>query len=421
MRNRSICLGLAIVFLASTSVGAGVVRQVTDSKAVSFDWPMLGGTGSEVLVVNSSDQYGGGNPYHLYQIVSFDPTTGTGTPLSSFTSSLSHVRHNLSVSDDGQKLAFISDGDLVPGQNGNRSPEVFVMNRDGSGLSQLTDDSTPNAGSTVRLALSGDGSRVAFASSSDLTGGNASRVPQVFVVDFDGTGLAQLTQATEGEIQHMWVSDDGTRISFAHNGDLTAGGNPEKNYEVFTFEIGDTLPRQVTSSVTGDSMAANISGNGNTIVFHSTADLTGGNADGGLEIFAADNAAMQVTHFAFFVLHMIPLAAGILTHYGNAVTLTHSCYSRRSSRRRLPQPTVAIYRNANRCRIIILCCSGHLGGGWRGWGWQDDLRTWLLAQDFGDDVAVAPVLQGNLQPATAFGFSSDYHGHSGSQPRHALA
>ncbi len=196
MRNRPICLALALAVLAITGASAGVVRQLTDAKAVSFDWPMLDGTGSEVLVVNSSDQFGG-NPGFRYQIVSFDPTTGTGTPLTSFTSSLKHVRHNLSVSDDGQKLAFISDGDLVPGQNGNRSSEVFVMNRDGTGLTQLTDDSTPNAGSVVRLALAGSGNRVAFASSSDLTGDNAGRVQQVFLVDFDGTNLTQLTQATE--------------------------------------------------------------------------------------------------------------------------------------------------------------------------------------------------------------------------------
>ena len=55
MRNRSICLALVLAALASTGASAGVVRQLTDSKAVSFDWPMLGGTGSEVLVVNSSN------------------------------------------------------------------------------------------------------------------------------------------------------------------------------------------------------------------------------------------------------------------------------------------------------------------------------------------------------------------------------
>jgi len=293
MRNRAICLALGLAVLASTGASAGVVRQITDSKSVSFAWPMLGGTGSEVLVVNSSDQYGGGNPDHLFQIVSFDPTTGVGTPLTSFTSSLTHFRHNLSVSDDGQKLAFISDGDLVPGQNGNRTPEVFVVNRDGSALSQLTNDSSA-PGTVSRLALAGSGNRVAFASTSDPTGSNPSRIQQVFVVDFDGSSLTQMTQATGGEIQHMWISDDGTRIAFSHNGDLTAG-NPEKNSEVFTIAVGDALPRQVTSSVTGNSGAANISGNGGTIVFHSTADLTGGNADGGLEIFAADWATATVS------------------------------------------------------------------------------------------------------------------------------
>jgi Tol biopolymer transport system component len=294
MRNKVGFLALGLAALASMGAGTGVVRQITDAKSVSFDWPMLGGTGNEVLVINSSNQFGGGNPDHLFQVVSFDPTTGVGTPLTSFTSSLTHFRHNLSVSDDGQKLAFISDGDLIPGQNGNRNPEAFVVNRDGTGLTQLTNDSTPNPGSVTRLALAGSGNRVTFASTADLTGGNPNRVQQVFVVDFSGSNLMQLTQATEGEIQHLWISDDGTRLAFSHNGNLT-GGNPEKNSEVFTIAVGDALPRQVTSSVTGNSLAANISGNGATIVFHSTANLTGGNADGGLEIFAADWATATVT------------------------------------------------------------------------------------------------------------------------------
>ena len=78
-----IVLALAVTTVAS----AGVVRQITDLKATSYDWPVIVGDGSEVLVVTSSDQFGGDNPSHIYRIASFDPTTGAGTVLSSFSSS----------------------------------------------------------------------------------------------------------------------------------------------------------------------------------------------------------------------------------------------------------------------------------------------------------------------------------------------
>ena len=61
--RREFIVGLALV--VATAASAGVVRNVTDSKAISFDWPMPIGDGSEVFVVTSSNQFvGGGNPKH---------------------------------------------------------------------------------------------------------------------------------------------------------------------------------------------------------------------------------------------------------------------------------------------------------------------------------------------------------------------
>lgn len=297
MRYRIILSATTLVFALALQPGpaAGEIRQLTDSKDTSFDWAMPIGNGSEIIVVTSSDQFaGGGNPEHYFQIASFNPTTGVGTPLTSFTSSITHVRHNVSVSDDGQWLAFISNGEVIPGQNANRNGEVYVMKHDGTSLTQLTNDATPDAGSATRIALAGSGNRIAFASSGNLTGGNPQRAQQVFVIDRDGSNLTQLTQAPTGTVDHMWISDDGNRIAFSHNGDLT-GGNPDRNFEVFTIAVGDTSPRQITSSTTGNSTGANISGNGNTIVWESTANPTGGNADGGLEIFQANWTTPTIT------------------------------------------------------------------------------------------------------------------------------
>jgi hypothetical protein len=278
----------ALVLVGAGAAPAGVVRNATNSKTVSFDWVMFNGTGSELFIATSSDQFApGSNPDHVFQIAVFDPATGAGTQLTSFAAPLTHVRHNLAVSEDGQWLTFISHGDLVPGQNGNRNSEVFVLNRTTLLLTQITKDASTSPGQVSRIALAGDGDRITFASNSNLTGGNPQRAGQVYVVDRDGSNLAQLTNAPTGLVDHLWISDNGSRIAFSHNGNMT-GGNADGNFEVYSMAVGDTLPRQITSSATGNSTGANISGDGNTLVWESTANPTGGNGDGLLEIFAAD-------------------------------------------------------------------------------------------------------------------------------------
>jgi Tol biopolymer transport system component len=302
MRNRLMTLAdvLLAVLLIATPVLAGQVRQITDNKDVSYDWPMPIGDGSEIFVASSTNQYaGGGNTEHRFQISSVDPVTGVATQISSFPASLSHVRHNLTVTDDGQWLAFISSGDLVPGQNGDRSDEAFAMKRDGTSLTQLTHISGPNAGSVTRIAMSGASNRVAFVTSANINGGNPQRAQQLYVIDRDGANLIQLTNAPTGSIGHMWISDDGTRLAFNHDGDLT-GGNADKNEEVFAITVGDALPRQITSSTAGHADSANISGDGNTIVFESTANYTGGNTDGSDEIFIANFTTGAITRLTSF-------------------------------------------------------------------------------------------------------------------------
>ncbi len=244
-----------VVFTATAPVSAGLVKQITDSKDVSYDWPMPNGDGSEIFVATSSND-AGGNPNHLFRIVAFNTTTGVGTPITSFPASLVHLRHNVTVTEDGQWLAFISNGDLVPGQNPARADQAFSIKRDGTQLTQLTHISGPSGGGVIRIAMAGTADRVMVATSADLTGGNPQRAHQVFVMQRDGSNLIQVTNAPSGTIDHLWISDDGTRIAFNHTGDLT-GGNADHNNEVFAITVGDAAPRQITSSTAGASDSAN--------------------------------------------------------------------------------------------------------------------------------------------------------------------
>jgi Tol biopolymer transport system component len=193
----------------------------------------------------------------------------------------------VSASDDGEWLAFPSFADLT-GENHDRSPELFLLATDGSQTRQLTDEPAPNGGSVTQAAIAGDGQRVAFVANTDPLGQNPENLPQLFVIDNDGAGLQQLTTATAGSFGQISISDDGTRVAFAHDGDLT-GGNGDGSVEVFAAVDDGSDLRQLTDAPS-DRYAARpaLSGDGLTIAFESDADLTGGNSENYAEIFAVE-------------------------------------------------------------------------------------------------------------------------------------
>src|SRR5205823_2886674 len=89
-------------------------------------------------------------------------------------------------------VAFTSSCDLVPGHNIDGNGEVFFMNFDGTGLVQLT-SSSGGIGS-IHSAIDSLGQNIAFASDRDLIpGGNTDGNFEIFMIQLNGTGLTQLT------------------------------------------------------------------------------------------------------------------------------------------------------------------------------------------------------------------------------------
>ncbi len=288
---RSIVSGFLLACLAAVPAArAQVVRQVTHGLTSLAGPGALDDAGRWVFTGSSTDQLGN-NPDHSFQVFRFDAVTGAGEKLTDF---LPGTAAFVSVSDDGEWIAFTSPADLV-GRNHDMSPELYAMKTDGSEIRQLTDDPAPNAGSVTAVALAGGGSRVAFVSNCDYLGENPDHQDQVFVVDLDGTNLRQLThfgaargiEDLAGGFGGLAISDDGERIVFASRRD-PLGTNPEGNSEIFAVNADGSGLRQLTSAAEGDSTAVQISGNGALVVFQSDADLTGGNGDRHDEIFAVN-------------------------------------------------------------------------------------------------------------------------------------
>ena len=107
-------------------------------------------------------------------------------------------------SPDGQRIAFVSNRD-------NSFGDVFVMNADGSDQVNLTNSRSYD----VTPSWSPDGNRIAFSS-------NRGGETEVYVMDADGTNVTQLTD-TPGDppsYRPVW-SPDGSHIAFVRQSDET--------------------------------------------------------------------------------------------------------------------------------------------------------------------------------------------------------
>ena len=114
-------------------------------------------------------------------------------------------------SPDGTKIAFIS--------NGNYIFTLYVMNADGSNAQLVTELLEPG-----EPAWSPNSDKIAFSLGSRSTFGSYKRFIDIYVVNVDGSGLTQLTRDSGFNGSPTW-SPDGKQIAFTSNRD--SDGKPK--------------------------------------------------------------------------------------------------------------------------------------------------------------------------------------------------
>ncbi len=132
-------------------------------------------------------------------------------------------------SPDGTKIAYIS-ARALDGTNNAGSPNLWVMNADGSGSRPLTALTSTYNMSTETPSWSPDGSRIVFASSRATDGSdNGSAVQNIWVVNADGTGARALTSLiSSSSYQPRW-SSGGSTILFCSSRALDGSDTPNAN------------------------------------------------------------------------------------------------------------------------------------------------------------------------------------------------
>ncbi len=144
-------------------------------------------------------------------------------------------------SPDGSKLAFTSNRD------GNS--EIYVVNRDGSGMRRLTNhpaiDVTPTWSPT--------GNQIAF--TSDRTGS-----PQIWMMNADGSELRKITNEENCD-RPTWSVSPNNEIAYAAR---TGAG-----YDIRIYDVASHVTRTITDGI-GSNESPAFSPNGRHIAFTST-------------------------------------------------------------------------------------------------------------------------------------------------------
>ncbi|MGQ0541599.1 MAG: choice-of-anchor Q domain-containing protein [Blastocatellia bacterium] len=218
---------------------------------------------------------------------------------------------------------WVSAGALTMTWNGGETKAQTIA----CSISQLTSGQSSTA--SINAVISDDGSRVAIAATRNPTGGNADINQEVFIYTIATGTFTQVTNSTGGFNRHVSINANGSRIAFTSNRDLT-GGNADLNVEIFFYDVGTAAITQVTNTTldvppgSGRQYWPNISGDGSRIAFLSTSNFTGNNSDQNDEYFLYEILSgnfTQLTSSSF--AHPAPFTPPGMNFTGSEINFLH--------------------------------------------------------------------------------------------------
>jgi len=196
-------------------------------------------------------------------------------------------------SDDGERVYFVADGQLVPGQGQPGSPSVYLWDH---GQLRFV---APLGLDLSSAALTPDGRVLAFATSAALVAGDTDSAVDIYRYDADGGTLQLVSHGAGGAgdgafdvsvggsgltnplrpDDPRWMSADGARIFFVTSEALVpedVDGTPDV-YEWFDGDVG------LVSSGTGDATLAygGASADGRSVFFKTDQTLVPADTNGG--------------------------------------------------------------------------------------------------------------------------------------------
>lgn len=200
------------------------------------------------------------------------------------------------LSGNATRIAFASNANLT-GNNTDENTEISSFDIPTGTFTQITN--TTGGGDVAQISLSQSGKRMAFVSNRNLTGDNANGSFEIFLSDAAAGTITQITHTSppvgEGTgNREPSISGNGQQIGFTSSHDLT-GQNPDGNLEIFLFDIPSGAFRQITDTTGAVNGSPKVDANAERIAFVSNADLVRKNADRNSEIFLFDRPTAKFT------------------------------------------------------------------------------------------------------------------------------
>ena len=206
-----------------------------------------------------------------------------------------HPGERYELNHAGTRLVYVSSADIT-GENEDGNPEVFLFDSDQNSR-QI---SQTGKGFNGQVAISGDGKRVAFHSTADISGLNPGGDEVVYLHELETgtTTLIAVVREAPGDLirESLHLDFDASHIVFASREDLT-GQNPRGDKVLFLFDRTEQTVEQVTEQL-GTSDVADLSADGRVLLMASNKNPVKLNRDTNREVFLVDFLAgktFQVT------------------------------------------------------------------------------------------------------------------------------
>ncbi|HEY9402263.1 MAG TPA: Ig-like domain-containing protein [Pyrinomonadaceae bacterium] len=229
--------------------------------------PSISDDGSFVAFASNRDLTGT-NPDANLEIFLYDTTTRATTQLTATADATGST--DARISGDGSRVAFIRDAQATGGA-ASTARDLMLFERAGNSTRVIAAD-VEGLSLTYGRAISTDGLRVVYSSQT------AARTTQVFLYDGRNDQIRQLTalgsRATDVPL-HPTISGDGSRVAFATRRNVN-GGNTDASVELYLYDLPTRKFSRVTNAPPGATaeVVSSLNEDGSLVAFNFPRVLT---------------------------------------------------------------------------------------------------------------------------------------------------
>ncbi len=292
---------LAVDAVSTSPLAPSTRQQLTASSGVTVEWKggglearpvdsreVAAAESPEGYVFISSGNLTGNNPGAQEQV--FWWSGGTTTRLTAATSgSFSHP----AVTSNGRFVVFAANANLT-GTNVDGNWEIFRLDRNTNGLTQITNTTAPCQNRFPSVASDTNGSPVVFVSNCGH-GGFSNPDGNDEIVVWNGTTFAGTATSGCQNYAPAINRGDGRYVAFVSTCNI-GGQNADGNPEIFRWDGNTSSFQRITNGadpIANDTPA--ISANGSSIAFTSNGNYTGNNSDGSYELYFWNGTFRQLS------------------------------------------------------------------------------------------------------------------------------